>query len=82
MCSATIHLARMSRVVFAATMEAVNPALTDGPFVDLKEQVALPILERRMLLASQSVELKEEAEDIILKFYAKKSQLDGQQNSG
>ena len=81
MCSATIHLARMSRVVFAATMEAVNPALTDGPFVDLKEQVALPILERRMP-ASQSVELKEEAEDIILKFYAKKSQLDGQQNSG
>ena len=81
MCSATIHLARMSRVVFAATMEAVNPALTDGPFVDLKEQVALPILERRML-ASQSVELKEEAEEIILKFYAKKSQLDGQQNSG
>ena len=68
MCASVIHLARMSRVVFAANMDAVNPVLTDGPFVGLREQVARPILERKMA-ATQVVEKKTEAEDIIVKFY-------------
>ena len=70
MCASVIHLARMSRVVFAANMDAVNPVLTDGPFVDLREQVARPILESKMA-ASQVFEITDEAEKIIVKFYDK-----------
>ena len=68
MCASVIHLARMSRVVFAATIDALNGVFTDGPYVNLREEVARPILERKMA-ATKAVEVTKEAEEILVEFY-------------